>query len=648
MKEMNKVISLCNEFVEANGIEVDKNDIKACVFKKLYNHKMISAQDLNLYDIDLFIAKIDSDKDFSYVDEKLGEALDNLIMLILASSAEYNKRIERVLSKRKLDNSNIKVLMIGSAETSSRYSIGIKSRIQALYDEIKVPKTRKTSEKVSGGVYSASLYDIVSIYNELGDELFKKNVRLRVKKDNIGVGKEIKDTLRRYANQFWFLNNGITIVTNSAVDLSNNTAIHLYMDDNRYFSVVNGAQTISAAHDFFFCDGEEEEVINRAKEANVLLRVVSVENINETNDIEFENNESMSERISKSLNRQKPIEQEDLAYYSPFVKNVNSLYADEISTDVTELDNRFFGIIRRGENESDSENSFEHSLTFIARAIRASGYSDTEGWRYLPWKAVNTYNADILKLDDDGNLKHKELFKVDKTLSRDVFLAQYQYVNLAIFIYQYYAKKKNSIDISKYKNQSKIEVIKESGTWYFVSFFFEYLLENKLGKKLQTNCISDFNDYISERDFVETIEFFFEIMDDDKSGFKLKDLRKEDTYTDIKESIKSKKRQYTSFKDRVQGLYVSYEDGDLLSYKDYDARVKVDGNHFILIKGSVVEEDIDDLCAQYIKDLREEYKDSIVDGILNEDVCFDDLSTAAKFVEGRRLIKGYKNWIKRI
>ena len=73
--------------------------------------------------------------------------------------------------------------------------------------------------------------------------------------------------------------------------------------------------------------------------------------------------------------------------------------------------------------------------------------------------------------------------------------------------------------ISKYKNQSKIEVIKESGTWYFVSFFFEYLLENKLGKKLQTNCISDFNDYISERDFVETIEFFFEIMDDDKMNY---------------------------------------------------------------------------------------------------------------------------------
>ena len=172
--EMNKLVSLCYEFIEANGIEIDVNDIKENVYKKLRINEMITANDLGLLDIELYIAKIDTDLDYGNIEAKLNEQVDNLVMLILVSSAEYNKKIERILSKRKSDNSNIKVLMIGKSDVSSEYSIGIKSRIQALYDEIKVPKNRKISEKVSGEVFSASLYDIVCIYNNLGDELFKK------------------------------------------------------------------------------------------------------------------------------------------------------------------------------------------------------------------------------------------------------------------------------------------------------------------------------------------------------------------------------------------------------------------------------------------------------------------------------------------
>lgn len=51
----------------------------------------------------------------------------------------------------------------------------------------------------------------------------------------------------------------------------------------------------------------------------------------------------MSERISKALNRQKPIEAEDLAYYSPFVKSVNAIYSEMLmnNNNLDECDNRF-------------------------------------------------------------------------------------------------------------------------------------------------------------------------------------------------------------------------------------------------------------------------------------------------------------------
>lgn len=48
--------------------------------------------------------------------------------------------------------------------------------------------------------------------------------------------------------------------------MSKNECISLSMENNNSFSVVNGAQTISAAHDFIYCDGVEKDIIENAKE----------------------------------------------------------------------------------------------------------------------------------------------------------------------------------------------------------------------------------------------------------------------------------------------------------------------------------------------------------------------------------------------
>ena len=651
MNEKKRVISLCLEFIEANGIEVDNAQVKQAVYGKLYNNQMIYDSDLGFTDICFVIAKISTEKDYQLVERKLEQPIENLVMLILTSSLNYNKKIEKILLKRKYDNSNIKVLMIGNGNTSNEYIIGIKSRIQAIYNKIEVPREKKSTEIVNACVYSACLYDIVKIYDELGDELFKKNVRLKVKKDNVGVGKEIKETLRNSPEQFWFLNNGITIVTNAPIDMSKNECISLSMENNNSFSVVNGAQTISAAHDFIYCDGVEKDIIENAKGALVLLRVVSVvQNDKKTPQYYMQSTESMSERISKALNRQKPIEAEDLAYYSPFVKSVNAIYSEMLmnNNNLDECDNRFFGIVRRGENESDSCNKYEHSLTLIARAIRASGYKDEKGWRYMPWKAVNTYNADILKMGEK-DLKHSELFKTINVSDKDEFLINYQNINLAIYLYKYYADRKNIVNVSEYNNQTKIEIIKESGSWYFVTFFFEYLMNSSNERKLQPNCVEDFNEYIPEADFVEILKFFFTVMDDNKKEFKLEFLRQEGTYKNIRQAVfrKENKAEYKILKEKAQKLYITYEEGDMLKNKDYNAYIVIAKDKYILQTNSEIELNISDNCAAIIKELRNEKKEIIDDkGYLKNDIEFQDLSTAAKFVEGKRLVRGYKNWEK--
>lgn len=126
MSKTKKILSLCYEFIESNGIEIDIDDVKGSIYDKLNNNQMITASDLGLVDIDFYIAKIDRESDYDMVVNKLGEPIDDLIMLILSSSVKYSKKIEVLLNKRKEDDSNIKVLMIGNSQTSGKYTIGIK------------------------------------------------------------------------------------------------------------------------------------------------------------------------------------------------------------------------------------------------------------------------------------------------------------------------------------------------------------------------------------------------------------------------------------------------------------------------------------------------------------------------------------------
>lgn len=125
--------------------------------------------------------------------------------------------------------------------------------LQDLWDEIQGGRRRiqKDSIEVSENEYiqmqgkfgnalvaNISCKEIVRLYNQYGDKLFDRNVRLflgaRKGSVNAGIAETIKDTKDR--GNFWAYNNGITIICDQfsvkekKVNLSN-------------FSIVNGCQT---------------------------------------------------------------------------------------------------------------------------------------------------------------------------------------------------------------------------------------------------------------------------------------------------------------------------------------------------------------------------------------------------------------------
>lgn len=121
----------------------------------------------------------------------------------------------------------------------------------------------------------------------MGDELFKENVRERID-DVLGVDAEIHKTLSEKPEAFWFLNNGITILADSKnVEQRKEYKLIIKLNDGRNVSVINGAQTISAAAMYYYRLREDiesekdysvkekkEKEENSASEAKALLRVI--------------------------------------------------------------------------------------------------------------------------------------------------------------------------------------------------------------------------------------------------------------------------------------------------------------------------------------------------------------------------------------
>jgi hypothetical protein len=107
---------------------------------------------------------------------------------------------------------------------------------------------------------------LFALYRDYGDDLFSANLRdfLGTRKSSGNVNNQIKVTAEKNPQNFYVLNNGITVVTKKAELDASQKILHLHG-----VSIVNGAQTTGAIH----ASGEEN-----AKKLSVLARVITVGN----------------------------------------------------------------------------------------------------------------------------------------------------------------------------------------------------------------------------------------------------------------------------------------------------------------------------------------------------------------------------------
>ncbi|WP_437877714.1 AIPR family protein [Sorangium sp. So ce513] len=142
--------------------------------------------------------------------------------------------------------------------------------------------------------------DIAQWHIDHGDKLFSRNLRKLIPSSE--VNKTIADSARTKPDQFWYLNNGITVLCDALKKKPLGGADRASgVFECKGISVVNGAQTVgslSAAH---------KQSAAAVQQARVLVRFISLENCPE----------GFATEVTRATNMQNRIENRDFASLDP-------------------------------------------------------------------------------------------------------------------------------------------------------------------------------------------------------------------------------------------------------------------------------------------------------------------------------------------
>lgn len=345
--------------------------------------------------------------------------------------------------------------------------------------DIEVPKKDKNNT-LKGYVFTANLYDIVSLYNTIGDQIFRKNVRFGIE-DKLEVDKSIRKTLEENPEAFWFRNNGITILVeqpNLLLDRVGEIVLKEATSADIRFSVINGAQTITAAAEYYYSipNGKHVHPVSTAK---VIVKIIHINNNN------AKEAEKEAKNISVALNRQKPIKTEDIAFTNDFVEKLN---------DYLESKDEYM-IVRRGEEYASNMKTY--SLINFAKARKACSGD--------PGPARSNATATLLKISPDTsqftdhNIFIPDWYSASSEKEKNkIFDRYYSPVLFAMDL----ADKSQSIAKNTNASGAKGNVIK-NGMWYFIAYIV-YILNDG-----NDTDYSDF-DYTADKVTSENLNDLFE------------------------------------------------------------------------------------------------------------------------------------------
>ena len=526
MRKNNKYVRILKYYFENNGVDIPASELEKIIVT--LKHLGVYSWHSDIDDCEYYFFKINSvNKTVKKVVDKIpanfkAEKSSKILFIVnniqdklYINDPNFKKEFKIALSKKLSLEKNIKTIKDISAEfigvTTRKYEIGITSRIDSLQYSL---ENTSSNENATGHVYIASLLDIVNMYNFVGDSLFDLNVRYKIS-DELNVEAEICKTLSEKPKEFWFNNNGISIIVNHN-SFNCNRPRTIEFSNSNSLSVINGAQTISTAAKWY---STNEKAKSNLKDAWVLLRVITVSDIAH----------SFAKDISVSLNRQKSISDVDITTTYEFAENINALMNE------CENDSFCFEISKRGGTPTYK---YCYLIDDFAQLVETYLIQKPGSARSSKGALIGT---------KDNNFVRTDIFKDIKSV--DDIVKYYSPVNYAFELNNSY----KNIHKQQLDTPSLIDVIYKYGNTYCIASVI-YCLNNQ-----NVNDFSSF-EYIDSKNNINIIEKFvayFEnfLVESNIETLDSNDFKKEELYEGFKnskhmkdlliyiESIKAKRAQ---------------------------------------------------------------------------------------------------------
>ncbi|SMP57895.1 AIPR family protein [Fibrobacter sp. UWB10] len=240
-------------------------------------------------------------------------------------------------------------------------------------------------------------------WHNYGPSLFDKNLRGVLGETD--VNEEIKQTLQTEPENFWYFNNGITVLSKKITKTAGNLGV--FHCEN--ISIVNGAQTVSTIGKFA---GEDYEKVGSAF---VHCRIIEISPENAT----------YGDKITKTNNRQNKIENRDFVCLDPVQLRIKKdLEVEGISY-----------IIQRNESLQKNDTTFDlidataalscisNDITLFVQLKREIGklWEDTTKAPYKKLFNPNTSSLFVLRAMKIQRIIDQKIAKIisEKTLGAD-------------------------------------------------------------------------------------------------------------------------------------------------------------------------------------------------------------------------------------
>lgn len=317
------------------------------------------------------------------------------------------------------------------------------------------------SDNMKGVFVNISSHSLKTIYNKYKDKgLFDLNIRKYIR--NKVVDDSITDTIKNNSENFWFLNNGLTI----ACDEFNVDGNKIKLYD---FSIVNGGQTTNLI-----------AKINTATEFFIPCKIVTEKS---------KEDENFFSKIAEATNSQKPIQAKDLKSNAPEMRLLKSTLKDfnidfEIKRGDKKLSSRYIKI--KNDEFAQMVFSFVNQKPGTARSSKNSLFSNNKYYNQIFKQAyskdVNKKNflVDLISLNTRFNIINESL-KKQGALQKDeqVILKNGKQILFALFgvIYQLVNKE---ISLDEMKNDPTVLSSKSFPYNSFISNYKEDDIDQKL------------------------------------------------------------------------------------------------------------------------------------------------------------------------